>query len=144
MPIMTSERLTVATQEILDQINVLLRQLSKRVPACTLELLKNIVASDTLELWVVKDEETLLGMGELAIVLKPEGIIAQIEDVVVDEEQRGKGIGKMISEKLIERARARNARVIQLSSRPARIAANALYAKLGFKSHETNSYYLHL
>lgn len=141
---MTSERLTVATQEMLDQINVLLRQLSVRVPACTLELLKDIVASDTLELWVVRDEETLLGMGELAIVLKPEGVIAQIEDVVVDEKHRGKGIGNMISEKLIERARARNARVIQLSSRPARIAANALYTKLGFKSHETNSYYLNL
>ena len=83
-------------------------------------------------------------MGELAITLKPEGVIAQIEDVIVDESQRGKGLGKSISEKLIERARARGARVIQLSSNSTRIAANALYKKLGFELHQTNVYRLML
>ena len=83
-------------------------------------------------------------MGELAIILKPEGVIAQIEDVIVDETQRGKGFGKKISEKLIGRARARGARVIQLSSNPTRTAANALYKKLGFELHETNVYRLML
>ena len=85
-----------------------------------------------------------MGMGELAIVLKPEGVIAQIEDVVVDKNQRRKGLGKLISEKLIERARVRGARVVQLSSRAGREAANALYKKLGFELHETNSYHLEL
>ncbi|MBI5456799.1 GNAT family N-acetyltransferase [Candidatus Kaiserbacteria bacterium] len=141
---MMIEKLTKATEEALGDINVLLRQLSERVPLCTSELLKSIVENDSLELWVAKDGERIVGMGELAIVRKPEGIIAQAEDIVVDEKQRGQGIGKMLSEKLIERARAQGARVIQLSSRPSRLAANELYQKLGFKSHETNSYYLNL
>jgi len=76
--------------------------------------------------------------------LKPEGTVARFEDFVVAESQRGKGLGTMILEKLIERARARGARAIQLSSRAERTAANALYQKLGFKVHETNSYYMNL
>ncbi len=141
---MVIEKLTKATKEALSDINVLLRQLSERVPLCTHELLESILENDSLELWVAKEERRIVGMGELAVVRKPEGIIAQAEDIVVDEKLRGQGIGKMLSEKLIERARARGARTIQLSSRPSRTAANALYQKLGFKSHETNSYYLNL
>ena len=137
-------RLEKIEENTLDELNALLQQLSERAPQCTPELLKNIVESSVLELWVVKDEGEIVGMGELVLVLKPEGMIAQIEDIVVDEAHRGKGFGKMISEKLIERARARGARIIQLSSRPSRTAANALYQKLGFKQHETNSYYLEL
>lgn len=137
-------RLESVDADTLEQVNGLLRQLSDRIPACTPELLKNIVESSAVELWVVREENRIVGMGELAITLKPEGVIAQIEDVVVDERARGKGLGKMISEKLIERARARGARVIQLSSRATRTAANALYQKLGFELHETNSYHMKL
>ena len=137
-------RLEKVEEGPLAQINALLRQLSERVPPCTPELLRSIVESPTLELWVAKENGVIVGMGELVIALKPEGVIAQIEDIVVDEAHRGKGSGKMLSEKLIERARIRGARVVQLSSRPSRTAANVLYKKLGFKQHETNSYYLEL
>lgn len=137
-------RLEKIEENTLVEINGLLRQLSERVPLCTSELLLNIMKNQYLELWIVKEHDVIIGMGELVITLKPEGMIAQIEDIVVDEGQRGKGIGKMISEKLIERARAHGARMIQLSSRPSRTAANALYQKLGFKQHETNSYYMNL
>ena len=137
-------QLQVADEESRANINVLLRQLSERIPPCSTELLQQIVGSPVLELWVVREGTTIVGMGELAITLKPEGVIAQIEDVIVDESQRGKGLGKSISEKLIERARARGARVIQLSSNSTRIAANALYKKLGFELHQTNVYRLML
>lgn len=145
MPFMADiSRLEVIEASTLDEINALLKQLSERVPACTPELLQNIVASPSVELWVAKESGRIVGMGELAITVKPEGVIAQMEDVVVDAEQRGKGYGKMLSEKLIERARARGARAVQLSSNPSRTAANALYQKLGFTLHETNSYQLKL
>ena len=83
-------------------------------------------------------------MGQLVIILKLEGVIAQVEDVVVDETRRGKGLGKMISEKLIERAKARGVHMLQLESNPTRTAANTLYQKLGFIVHETNVYRLKL
>jgi len=137
-------QLKSADEKSLGEINALLRQLSERAPACTSGLLTDIVGDQNLELWVVKDADIVVGMGELAIILKPEGTVARFEDFVVAESQRGKGLGTMILEKLIERARARGARAIQLSSRAERTAANALYQKLGFKVHETNSYYMNL
>ena len=137
-------QLTNADASALEDINLLLRQLSTRVPLCTLELLQNITESPGVELWVVQEGKKIVGMGEVAIVLKPEGIIAQIEDVIVDEGQRGKGLGKQILQKLIDRARARGARTIKLSSNASRVAANALYQKFGFKIHETNSYFLNV
>lgn len=137
-------QLKTADGKTLEEINALLRQLSERIPSCTSELLQRILETPTTELWVVREEDVVVGMGELVIVLKPEGIIAQIEDVIIDEGQRGKGLGRMISEKLIERARDREARMIQLSSRASREAANALYQKLGFEQHETNVYQMKL
>lgn len=137
-------RLQKADAKSLKEVNALLRQLSGQIPPCTLELLSNIIDNSSFELWVAKEGGIIIGIGELAIVLKPEGVIAQIEDVVVDEGYRGKGLGKEIGEKLIERARTQSARMIQLSSNPARTAANALYQKLGFTLHETNAYRLKL
>lgn len=131
-------------ERALSEINVLLKQLSERIPECSLELLEQIVKNQNIELWVAKVGEKIVGMGQLAIVLKPEGVIAQVEDVVVDEAQRGKGIGRIILEKIIERARVRSARMIQLSSNPSRVAANALYKKNGFELHETNFYRMKL
>lgn len=139
-------QLSSADEKSLGEINALLKQLSSRLPEASLDLLQNIVENESLELWVVRggDNDKIVGMGELAVVFKPEGIVAQIEDVVVDEGHRGKGVGKTIVEKLIERARARGARVVQLSSNASRVAANKLYAGTGFKLHETNSYRLEL
>ena len=137
-------QLTSADENACAEVNALLRQLSERIPPCSMELLQQIVGSPVLELWVVREGAKIVGMGELAITLKPEGVIAQMEDVIVDETQRGKGFGKKISEKLIERASARGARVIQLSSNPSRTVANQLYQKLGFELHETNVYRLML
>ena len=137
-------QLKTADESALADINVLLKQLSERIPHCTMELLERLVKSSEVEIWVAKEDGKIVGMGELALILKPEGIIAQIEDVVVDGSQRGKGLGKIISEKLIERARANGARMIALESKPAREAANALYQKLGFVQHETNVYQMKL
>jgi len=137
-------RLELIETSTLDEVNVLLKQLSERVPTCSLELLKSVIGSESSELWVVKEEGKIVGMGQLVIILKLEGVIAQVEDVVVDETRRGKGLGKMISEKLIERAKARGVHMLQLESNPTRTAANTLYQKLGFIVHETNVYRLKL
>jgi GNAT superfamily N-acetyltransferase len=70
--------------------------------------------------------------------------IGEIHDVVVDERERGRGLGEKLVKELMETARKFCAeREIEmklfLTSRPSRIAANNLYAKLGFvlvaKSH---------
>ena len=41
---------------------------------------------------------------------------------------------------MIEAAKTMNVHHIQLTSRPARVAANLLYQELGFERYETNCY----
>ena len=68
------------------------------------------------------------------------GIRAWIEDVVVKENARGKGVGKLLSERAVGLASEIGAKTIDLTSRPSREAANALYKKEGFEVRETNVY----
>ena len=65
---------------------------------------------------------------------------AVIEDVVVDESQRGKGYGKEITLDLMRWAKENGIEVIELTSGSHRIAANELYKKVGFQLHPTNHY----
>jgi GNAT superfamily N-acetyltransferase len=62
---------------------------------------------------------------------------AQIENVMVREDLRGMGIGLKMFEWAIERAKERNARLLQLTSDKQRPRAIKFYEDLGFKaSHE--------
>lgn len=139
-------RLQTANEQTRNEINALLRELSQSPEKreCSLSLLQKIVKSKESELWTASENGVIVGMATLALVVKPGGITARVEDVVVLERERGKGLGRALIEKILERARAHGATMAQLNSRPSREAANALYQKIGFKIHETNSYYLHL
>ena len=65
------------------------------------------------------------------------GLRAQIEAVRVHETQRGQGLGQQMVAWAIERAKARGAHVVQLTTDKLRPAALRFYEKLGFSaSHE--------
>jgi len=83
-------------------------------------------------------------MGTMYIVRTLSASKACIEDVVVDEQSRGKGVGKFITQKLIELAKQQNVRYIDLTSKPERVAANELYKKLGFELRHTNAHRLYI
>jgi ribosomal protein S18 acetylase RimI-like enzyme len=70
----------------------------------------------------------------------PTGLKAWIEDVVVDQRFRGRGIGADLSLAGLRRAEAEGAATVDLTSRPSREAANRLYQRLGFVQRETNVY----
>jgi phosphinothricin acetyltransferase len=63
------------------------------------------------------------------------GLITWIEEVIVDENERGKGIGKEIMEKLIEIAKSVGCRQIKLTVN--NFIAQKLYESLGFTFKET-------
>lgn len=139
-------RIQKASDKILSDVNALLKELSKTPEKreCSPALLEKIVQSDESELWTVQESGSIVGMATLALIHKPGGITARVEDVVVLARERGKGFGRGLMERIIERARARGATMVQLNSRPSREVANALYQDLGFMLHETNSYHLNL
>lgn len=60
---------------------------------------------------------------------------AILEDVVVDADVRGLGIGRALLARAIERARAWGCYKLALSSNRSREAAHQFYAQLGFKAH---------
>jgi GNAT superfamily N-acetyltransferase len=60
---------------------------------------------------------------------------AVLEDVVVDADARGLGIGQALMGKAVERARSWGCYKLALSSNQSREAAHRFYAELGFKPH---------
>ena len=65
------------------------------------------------------------------------GIRAQIEAVRIHKDFKGKGLGKILFEWAINRAKQRRTHVLQLTTDKKRPEALAFYKSLGFKdSHE--------
>jgi ribosomal protein S18 acetylase RimI-like enzyme len=59
---------------------------------------------------------------------------AWLEDVFVEPDARGRGVGRALAEACVERARARGCKRIQLDANERNAAALALYHSLGFAS----------
>jgi ribosomal protein S18 acetylase RimI-like enzyme len=118
----------------------LIPQLSKSNPAPTKEQLESIVASDFSHILLAKVDGVIVGSLTLVIFHIPTGIRAWIEDVVVDADARGKGVGEVLNRFALDEAQRQGARTVDLTSRPAREAANRMYQRIGFKARETNVY----
>jgi ribosomal protein S18 acetylase RimI-like enzyme len=91
-------------------------------------------------LFVAREHGEIVGSLSLVLFRIPTGLRAWIEDVVVDESARGKGVGEALSRAAIDHALKAGAKTVDLTSRPSREAANRLYERLGFKKRETNVY----
>jgi len=125
----------------IERINQLLRQLGPQATELALPGLAAAIAG--CHLLLARDAEAgdmVVGLGCLACYTTLTARHGRVEDVVVDEEYRGHGIGQRITELLLAEAASRNIEVVSLTSRPARRAANELYKKLGFRLVETNVY----
>lgn len=129
------------TQELVEAFARLTPQLSRSAPAPGLAELTEIVESPACHLLIARDEDGGI-VGSLTLVLFriPTGMRAWIEDVVVDGEARGKGVGEALNRFAIDLAAEHGARSVDLTSRPSREAANRLYRRLGFEPRETNVY----
>jgi ribosomal protein S18 acetylase RimI-like enzyme len=135
------EVISQVTGELVEAFARLVPQLSKSNPPPTERELAAIVASRASVLFLAYDEDDEI-VGSLTLVLFriPTGLRAWIEDVVVDESARGKGVGHRMNEAAIDYARKAGAKTIDLTSRPSRDVANRLYQRLGFAKRDTNVY----
>jgi ribosomal protein S18 acetylase RimI-like enzyme len=135
------ERATEATCDLAAALERLLPQLSPdRTPPTESELAE-LLASKTTALLVARSEQNeIVGTLALALFRTPTGIRAWIDDVVVDEAARGRGVGEALTREAIRLAGEAGANAVQLTTRPGREAANRLYQRLGFERRETNVY----
>lgn len=124
----------------LASINNLLSQLSDSVHTITEEELNSLLSSSQSHLYVLESDGQFIGMTTLCLYQCPTGWKAWIEDVVVDQNHRGKGYGKLMVRKAMEECKNRGNVTLMLTSRPSRIIANQLYQSLGFEKRETNVY----
>jgi ribosomal protein S18 acetylase RimI-like enzyme len=128
------------TEELLDAFERLVPQLSSSNPAPSKEQLDEIVSAASTVLFVARVDGRIVGSLTLATFRIPTGLRAWIEDVVVDGEARGHGVGEALNRAALDEARRRGAVTVDLTSRPSREAANRLYQRLGFVARETNVY----
>ena len=137
---------TVATMpddELVAAFGRLVPQLSPSAAVPTPDLIREIVeaqASTVLVARDLRDQGRIVGMLTLIVFRIPTGVRAWIEDVVVDETARGRGVGEALSQEAVRRAVSLGARTVELTSRPSREAANRLYQRLGFVLRDSNIY----
>ena len=97
------------------------------------EINDSIFSSDEVEGIVALENEIVVGYASIHYLKKITRKSGVIEDVVVKENQRGKGIGKLLVKNLIEKAKQNNCDKIILSSSEKNLK---FYEKLGFKKNE--------
>lgn len=141
---MNIERLSAVTEGMVGDINKVNSQLHDDGRTGTLEELQAIVANPDAVIVVAKDGDAIVGLASLYILRKIGKVSAYIEDVVVDEGQRGKGLGEQLVRKVIDIARESGVSTIYLTSRPIHAAAHGLYKKVGFGTKETTVFKMNL
>ncbi len=138
------EAALTADPELYHAVARLVPQLSRSAAQPTAYDLEAIVESPATTLFVARADAEIVGMLTLAVFRAPTGVRAWIEDVVVDEAARGRDAGRTLVEAALASARRAEARTVDLTSRPDRVVANAMYERLGFERRETNVYRLTL
>ena len=129
--------------ELIAAFNRLVPQLSRGAAVPTPELIREILEAPANTVLIARDDRDngrIVGMLTLVVFRIPTGVRAWIEDVVVDEAVRGRGVGEALSQEAIQRAVGAGARTVELTSRPSREAANRLYQRLGFVRRDSNVY----
>ena len=120
-------------------LDALMHELSA-TSSCSEALLKAALADANVHVYVIRADGQIVATGTLCIKHTLEFTMADIESVVVSSRCRGKGFGRELMSGLIAAARRLGVHHIQLTSNPARVAANRLYQELGFVRYETNCY----
>jgi ribosomal protein S18 acetylase RimI-like enzyme len=133
------EEVREADDALVETIARLLPQLTEARTPPTLEQLREVVAGQTL-LVARDDDGTALGTLTLILYRVSSGLKGRIEDVIVDESARGRGIGEALTREGMRRAGEAGVLMLELTSMPYRQAANRLYKRLGFVRKPTNVY----
>jgi GNAT superfamily N-acetyltransferase len=138
------DAVTEATAELQDALAVLLPQLNPTLPLPSLDHLAAVVADPATTLLIARNGPLIVGAAAVVVYVTPIWRKARIEDVVVDEAARGRGVGEALVKECIEVARRGGAGIVELQSARSREVANRLYPRLGFALRDSNVYRLTL
>lgn len=134
------EEAVEVTPALVEAFARLVPQLSSSAPPPGADEIGEMVAAPGTTLLVARVGDRVVGTLSLIVFRIPSGVRAWIEDVVVDEAVRGRGVGDALNRAAIAKAASLGAKTVDLTSRPFREAANRLYQRLGFVQRDTNVY----
>jgi len=141
------EKVSELTDEVYAAVKLLVPQLGVHKANPTWDELNALIRSESSTLLIGRypDEAgQIAGILTLTIYRVPTGIRSIVEDVIVDEMMRRRGIAEALMRYAIELAREAGANGVALTSNPQREAANKLYQAMGFRKRETNAYFYKL
>ncbi|MGN0285746.1 MAG: GNAT family N-acetyltransferase [Segatella copri] len=136
---MEIQELHNSTQSQFEDLKQLMSELSDRVKFTQTDLML-VLKNSNCHLYVIFDDERIVGCATLCVFHSPTGTKASVEDVVVSSAYRGQHLGKQLMEYVLEQAKAYAPIELHLTSNPKRVAANKLYQSIGFQKKETNCY----
>ena len=132
-----------ATAEVVEAFARLLPQLSSSATTLGSQVHTEIIAAPHNTVFLARDPSAggrIVGTLTLVIFRIPTAIRAWIEDVVVDDVARGRGVGEALTLAAVKLAGERGAKTVDLTSRRSRQAAHRLYEKAGFHVRDTSVY----
>ena len=135
------------TDEIHAAVQRLVPQLGSHKAPPSSEELNDLIRSEASTLLIAREPDEvspIVGLLCLTVYRVPTGVRSIIEDVVVDESVRRKGIGEALVRQALDLAREAGADGVSLTSNPKREAANRLYQSMGFQLRQTNPYFYKL
>ena len=131
------EVLTMVKPEDGEPLARLLGQLSSSA-TFDIDRIRAVLDHQATELLVARLDGRIVGMATLVSVPLPTGLRGHVEDVVVDQSLRGRGIARLLLETMTAMAEVQGMRTLDLTSRPSRESALRLYESVGFERRETN------
>ena len=140
-------KISEPTDQLFQALRRLIPQLGSHKDVPSHEELQALVQAPGSTLLVAREPDEngeIIGILSLTVYRVPTGVRSIIEDVVVDEHMRGRGVGEALVRHAIELARQAGASGVALTSNPQREAANQLYQALGFELRKTNPYFYQL
>jgi len=141
------EQVSRLTDEIFDAVQRLVPLLGTHKPIPSWDDLTLLLDSENSRLLIARfpaSDSPIAGMLTLALYRVPTGGRSIVEDLVVDDQFRGRGIAKALLQSAVEIAREAGANGVALTSNPQRVEANQLYLRMGFKKRQTNAYFYEL
>ncbi|GAA4883456.1 GNAT family N-acetyltransferase [Flaviramulus aquimarinus] len=125
-----------------EQISKLFKQLGGN--KTQVDLNEVLDKKNKITLVYCSDNSEIIGIASMCTYNVISGKKGWIEDVVVNANSRGKGIGRKLMEKLLEVGKEKNLSQILLFTEDHRLPAIRLYSDLGFKVKDSRIYTLHM
>lgn len=139
------EKYSAEVAELVRGLQVQLSRSGKDKGEIPREWFEEVINSPFHDLLLAYDEGKVVGMASLSLIMGA-GIRknAYLEDFVVDANVRGRGIGELLWNAMIDWAKEKGAKRMEFTCGEGREAAQAFYQKHGAEKYNTNFFRVEL